>query len=82
MFLRNSQIRMLMKKGLKFSKTLLLLFLVISFQTSFAQVTLKATSEKKNYSRPTRVAFDLINRLIYLHQNSQKYKTVLILYIF
>jgi hypothetical protein len=39
----------------------LILFLAISFQTSFAQVTLKATSEKKNYSRPTRLAFDFIN---------------------
>jgi hypothetical protein len=50
-----------MKNKLQFSKVLLMLFLAISFQTSFAQVTLKATSEKKNYSRPTRLAFDLIN---------------------
>jgi hypothetical protein len=41
-----------MKNKLQLSKRLLMLFLAISFQTSFAQVTLKATSEKKNYSRP------------------------------
>jgi hypothetical protein len=50
-----------MKNKLQFSKGLLMLFLVISFQSSFAQVTLTATSEKKNYSGPTRLAFDFIN---------------------
>jgi hypothetical protein len=51
-----------MKNKLQFSKGLLMLFLAFSFQTSFAQVTLTATSGTATGSFTTlKGAFDAIN---------------------
>jgi len=62
-----------MKNKLQCAKLLLMLFLAISFQKSFAQVTLKVTSEKKNYPRLSRLACDFIN--------NDKYKGYMLLKI-